>query len=198
MKILLSGTHLGSAKHYNKRKLIYAAISTFLLASRRLNELWSNQVLKFKWCMTASACETLHFADWNCLKDWSDKITKLWDPLIQEKPPNIVLLKFVQQYSSRTKRRREWSVDPSGIFLPLTELLQSPFRTEFSMGSRSRRYRRSLRRHRRFLQSYRRSLRRCRDPWGDRRPSGCRCWSLRDSLKHIKHYETHVKHYETL
>ena len=28
----------------------------------------------------------------------------------------------------------------SGIFLPGTELLQSPFRTEFSMGSRSRRY----------------------------------------------------------
>ena len=44
---------------------------------------------------------------------------------------------------------------PSGIFLPGTELLQSPFRTEFSMGSRSRRYRRSLRHHRRFLRSYR-------------------------------------------
>ena len=58
---------------------------------------------------------------------------------------------------------------PSGIFLPGTELLQSPFRMEFSMGSRSRPYRRSLRRHRRFLRSYRRSLRRCRDPWGDRR-----------------------------
>ena len=40
--------------------------------------------------------------------------------------------------------------DPSGICLPRTELLQSPFRTEFIMGSRSRRYRRSLRRHRRF------------------------------------------------
>ena len=57
---------------------------------------------------------------------------------------------------------------PSGIFLPGTELLQSPFRTEFSKGSRSRRYRRSLRRHRR-------SLRRCRDPWGDRRSRGRRC-----------------------
>ena len=49
---------------------------------------------------------------------------------------------------------------PSGIFLPGTELLQSPFRTEFSMESRSRRYRRSLRCHRRFRRSYRRSLRR--------------------------------------
>ena len=48
---------------------------------------------------------------------------------------------------------------PSGIFLPGAELLQSPFRTEFSMGSRSRRYRRSLRRHRRFLRNYRRFLR---------------------------------------
>ena len=64
---------------------------------------------------------------------------------------------------------------PSGIFLPGTELLQSPFRTEFSMGSRSWRYRRSMRRHRRFLRSYRRSLRSCRDPWGDRRPHGRRC-----------------------
>ena len=47
-----------------------------------------------------------------------------------------------------------------------TELLQSPFRTEFSMGSLSRRYRQSLRCYRRFLQNYRRSLRRqaCRDP----------------------------------
>ena len=37
-------------------------------------------------------------------------------------------------------------VTPSGIFLPGTELLQSPFGTEISMGSHSRRYRRSLRR----------------------------------------------------
>ena len=87
---------------------------------------------------------------------------------------------------------------PCGIFLPLTELLQSPFRTEFSMGSRSRRYRRSLRRHRRFLRSYCRSLRRCRDPWGDRRAPMRRRRSLRDSLNIVKHYETHVKHYETL
>ena len=34
---------------------------------------------------------------------------------------------------------------PSGIFLQGTELLQSPFQTEFRMGSRSRRYRGSLR-----------------------------------------------------
>ena len=85
---------------------------------------------------------------------------------------------------------------PYGIFLPRTELLQSPFRTEFSMGSRSRRYRRSLRRHRQFLRSYRRflwsysqflqlsqSLRRstaARAPMRRRR-------SLRDSLNIIKH-----------
>ena len=36
---------------------------------------------------------------------------------------------------------------PSGICLPGTELLQSSFRMEFSMGSCSRQYRRSLRRH---------------------------------------------------
>ena len=52
---------------------------------------------------------------------------------------------FFQQQSYSTLHS-----GPSGIFLPGTELLQSPFRTEFSMGSRSRRYRRSLRR--------------CRDP----------------------------------
>ena len=60
---------------------------------------------------------------------------------------------------------------PSGICLPGTELLQSPFRMEFSMGSRSRRYWQSDitwdHVHRRFLQSYRWFLRRCRDPWGD-------------------------------
>ena len=38
------------------------------------------------------------------------------------------------------------------------------FKTEFSMGSCSRRHRPSLQRHRRFLWSYRRSLRRCHDP----------------------------------
>ena len=58
----------------------------------------------------------------------------------------------------------EESTPPSGIFLPGKELLQSPFGTEFSMGSRSRRYRRSLRRHRRFLRSYCRFLRSYRDP----------------------------------
>ena len=53
---------------------------------------------------------------------------------------------------------------PLRICLPGTELLQSPFRAEFSMGSLSRRYRRSLRRNRRFLRSYRRSLLCCRAP----------------------------------
>ena len=87
-------------------------------------------------------------------------------------------------------------MDPSGIFLPGTELLQSPFRTEFSKGSRSRRYRRSLRRHRRFLLSYRRSLRRCRDPWGDRRaPIVARLARHQKTLLNIvKYHETHVKH----
>ena len=45
-----------------------------------------------------------------------------------------------------------------------TELLQSPFRTEFSIWSPSRRYWLSLQRHLRFRRSYRRSLRHCRDP----------------------------------
>ena len=85
---------------------------------------------------------------------------------------------------SHAKLRPQWIMetgvtlfleDPSGIFLPGTELLQSPFRMEFSMGSRSRRYRRSLWLHRLFLRSYRRSLRSCRDPWGDPRTHGRRC-----------------------
>ena len=57
---------------------------------------------------------------------------------------------------------------PSGICLPGTELLQSPFRMEFSLGSLSRRYRRSLLHHRRFLRCYRRTLQRCHYPWDDR------------------------------
>ena len=71
---------------------------------------------------------------------------------------------------------------PSGIYLPGTELLQSPFRMEFSRGSLSRRYRRSLWRHRQFLRSYHRSLwcycrslHRCCNPWGDRRSPMARC-----------------------
>ena len=67
------------------------------------------------------------------------------------------------------------------------------FRMEFSMGSLSRRYRGSLRRHCQFLWSYRRSLRRyrrslqhCCDPLGDRRLRGGRCLLLRDLLN-IKH-----------
>ena len=90
--------------------------------------------------------------------------------------------------------------NPSGICLPGTDLLQSPFRTELSMGSRSRRYRRSLWRHRRFLRSYRRSLRRCRDPWGDRR-SPIVAWLAKHHktlLNILKHHETHVKHRELL
>ena len=104
---------------------------------------------------------------------------------------------------------------PSGIFLP---------GTEFSMGSRSRRYRRSLRRHRRFLRShrrylrsYRRSLRRCWDPWGDDRDPDATTpivsrlakhhKTLSNIVKHntcktlwyiVKHREPLVKHHETL
>ena len=51
-----------------------------------------------------------------------------------------------------------------GNCLPGTELLQTPFRTEFRMGSLSLRYRRSLRYHRRFLRSYLWSLRHCCEP----------------------------------
>ena len=87
------------------------------------------------------------------------------------------------------------------VFLPGTELLPSPFRMEFSMGSLSRQYRGSLRRHRRFMQSYRQSLRHCRDPWGDQRSPVRRCRSLRDSLNIVKHCKkllNIVKHHETL
>ena len=47
-----------------------------------------------------------------------------------------------------------------GISLPGTELLLTPVRTELSILSLSRSYRRFLRHHRRFLRSYCRSLRR--------------------------------------
>ena len=77
------------------------------------------------------------------------------------------------------------------VFQAETELLQFPFRTEFSMGSLSLRYRRSLR-------SY-------RDPWGDRRSPMKRCRSFitrltknHKTLLHIvKHHETLVKHFDT-
>ena len=78
--------------------------------------------------------------------------------------------------------------------LPGTELLQSPCRTEFSMGS-------LLQRYRRFLRSYRRSLRRCRNPWGDRRPPMlifARLTKNRKTLLNVvKHHETLVKHSDT-
>ena len=65
---------------------------------------------------------------------------------------------------------------PFGNCLPGTELLQSPYRTEFSMGSLSPRYRRSLRR--------------CCDPWADRRSPMDRCRSLRNLLNIVKHSKT--------
>ena len=97
------------------------------------------------------------------------RITQLW------KSPNYANKFQIIPPSVTAEFQYGLSIGPSGIFLPGTELLQSPFRMEFSMGSRSRRYRRSLRSHRRFLRSYRKFLRSCRDPWGDRRPHGRRC-----------------------
>ena len=100
---------------------------------------------------------------------------------------------------------RQLKVAPSGIFLPGTELLQSPFGTEFSMGSRSRPYRWSLRCHRRFLQSYSRFLQSYRDPWGGRAGADAAMPIVARLAKHhktllniVKHHETHVKHHETL
>ena len=59
--------------------------------------------------------------------------------------------------------------------------------SEFSMGSLSRRYRRSLLRYCWFLRSYRRSLRRCLDPWGDRLSPMRRCRSLSNLLNIVRH-----------
>ena len=99
---------------------------------------------------------------------------------------------------------------PSGIFLTGTELLQSPFRMEFSMGSRSRRYRRFLRNYRRFLRSYHRSLRACGVVAIPEATGGRRCGDAESPIvariaKHhktllniVKHHETHVKHREPL
>ena len=70
---------------------------------------------------------------------------------------------------------------PFGNCLPGTELLQSSFRIEFSMGSLTRQHWWCLRRHRQ-------SLRHCRDPWGDRRTRGHRL--LRHSLNVVKHNKT--------
>ena len=89
---------------------------------------------------------------------------------------------------------------------------QSPFMTEYSMGSLSQQYRRSLWPHRRFLRSYRRSLRsyrrtlrRCRDPWGDRQspmPIVAQLTNHHKTYKTlwyiIKHREPLVKHHEPL
>ena len=105
--------------------------------------------------------------------------------------------------------------------LPGTELLQSLFRTQFSMGSLSQRYRRSPRRHRLFLWSYCRSAELSLISAELSMISavlslipGALSWSLRWSAapglpivawltKHcktllniIKHYETLVKHCE--
>ena len=94
---------------------------------------------------------------------------------------------------------------PLWICLPGTELLQSPLRTEFSMGSLLRRYWWSLWHHRRFLRSYRWSLRHCHDPWGGRWPARSPMPIIEPLTKHrttllniVKHHETLVKHHETL
>ena len=114
---------------------------------------------------------------------------------------------FYYSWSNNVNCQSIQATIPSGIFLPGTELLQSPFRMEFSTGSRSRQYRWSLRCHcrflrnyRQFLRSYRRSLRRCCDPWGDRwAPIVARLAKHQKTLLNIvKHHETHVKHREPL
>ena len=93
------------------------------------------------------------------------------------------------------------SSDPFRNCLPGTELLQSPFRTEFSMGLLSWRYQWYLRHHRRFLRSYRRSLRRLADADADRCTTNLTSrfplWWY--TLWHVvKHHEPLVKHHETL
>ena len=99
---------------------------------------------------------------------------------------------------------RVHNIGPFGICLPGTELLQSLFRMEFSMGSLSWRYRRSLRCLRRFLRSYRGSLWHCH---GSLRQSVA-AWSAMPIIvrlaKHrktllnvVKHHETLVKHCDT-
>ena len=101
--------------------------------------------------------------------------------------------------------------DPFGNCLPGIELLQSPFKMEFSMGLLSRWYRRSLQRHRRFLQSYRRFL--CgviadfcwviaiHEAIGGRRPPILIVAQLtkhhKTLLNIVKHHETVVKHCDT-
>ena len=73
-------------------------------------------------------------------------------------------------------------------------LLQSPFRTEFSMRSLSRRYRWSLRRHRRFLRSYCRSLRRCHwSLWRCRRSLRCCCRSLQHCHRSLWHWRRSLR-----
>ena len=75
-----------------------------------------------------------------------------------------------------------------------TELLQSPFRMEFSMGSLLRWYRQSIRRHRQ-------SLRCCCNPWGDQRspmPIVALLTKHHKTLLNIvEHHETLVKHCDT-
>ena len=83
------------------------------------------------------------------------------------------------------------SGNPSGICLPRTELLQSLFRMEFSMGSLLRRYRRSLRHHCQFLWSYRQSLRNYFRSLRRLAATRRRCRSLRDSLNIVKLHEIH-------
>ena len=73
---------------------------------------------------------------------------------------------------------------PFGNCLPGTELLQSPLRAEFSVGSLSWQYRWFLQSYRQSLRSYHRSL---------RRSVAVRCRSLHDSLNIVKHLETLVK-----
>ena len=97
------------------------------------------------------------------------------------------------------------SRSPFGNCLPGTELCLSPFRTEFSMGSLSRRYQRLLRRHRwylwsygLFLRSYRQSLQR-RDPCiGGRSVAEAVIPIIARLTKHHKTWLSMVKLHETL
>ena len=92
---------------------------------------------------------------------------------------------------------KKYSNQSPEIFLPGTELLQFPFMTEFSMGSRSRRYRRSLQCHRQFLRSYCQSL--SQSAVADAAtPIIERLAKHRKTLLNIvKHHERLVKHYDT-
>ena len=118
-------------------------------------------------------------------------------PILPETPSKHRYCHDERRHRPNERRCLRLCASPSGICLAGAKLLQSPFnfKTEFSMGSRSQRHRRSLQRHRRFLWSYCRSLRHCRNPCSVVTiPAASRSlsWrrSLHDSLNIIKHTKT--------